>query len=389
MYISKEIKWSALGLFYLLLVGCSTKNQPEKSQSALPDNVCHINLSGEKIDELCKASSIADTVIYVPLETNSKSIFKFPSLIEINDSFIVVSDHKRIMAFRKDGKFISQIGKSGKGPGEFTLISHYILKGDRLFITSAHKREITEYTIQGKYLGSVQQKSLLHMEICEMPNGEYAWYDWVNGNVVFFDHEWKVTDTLAVENVSKNRLDALNGSTDDQFFVRTNEQLFFKDYRNDTIWDISSKKKEPAIIFNLKEKLLPDHLQFEKFGANIPFNKMKPYQRVNFVRTDSFHLVLQRSWSPNPYLRTLFVHNRITNEIKQYKKPVIYDDITGHRNLKIFYYFNNTIISFIDYSDICKSFEEATDPKVKEFWAQLLAKVNEYDNPTLVIIKLK
>lgn len=43
----------------------------------------------------------------------------------------------------------------------------------------------------------------------------------------------------------------------------------------------------------------------------------------------------------------------------------------------------------VDYTDISGAHELATIPKEKQFWKQLLAKINENSNPMLVIIKTK
>ncbi len=361
----------------------SHQNNPQNTT----DLVCHINLPDKKSDELCTVSSIADTIIYVPLETNSKSLFGHIWLMAMNDSYIVVSDKKRIMAFQRDGKFIGQIGKTGKGPGEIGNVLNILLKSDTLFITSTGKYGITKYTIDGIYLGFIKQKfQMLHF--CEMKNGGFAWYDITHGNIVFFNNKWEIIDTLSVEgNVSKEREYYYQMNTDDQYMVQTNGQLLFKIYRNDTVWDISLKEKNPAIIFDLKTKLLPDHLRVEN-AKDLFLKKAKPYQRVNFMQTDSFVFILQRGWaSSNPTL--FFVYNRATKEIKQYRKPVIYDDISGNIELPLFFYFDNTIISLMDYNDIIGAFEKATTSKVKEFWAQQLTRVKENDNLTLVIIKTK
>jgi len=390
------LKLSAFTFLLGLIMSCSKTYKSNNQNTA--DNVLHINLPDKKSDELCKVSSIADTIIYVPLETNSKSFFGYLRSIAMNESYIVVNDRKRIMAFQRNGKFIGQVGKEGKGPGEFIGINGLLLKGDTLYVMSLGK-ELTKYTINCKtgciYHGSVAviQESYKMRHLCELPNRGYVWYDKTYGNVVYFNNNWEISDTLSVENnVSKRRMIRPSSSTDDQYLIKTNNQLLFKDYRNDTIWDISSKEKNPAIIFNLKEKLLPDHLQIENFDVGkvkVLNEKMKPYQRINIMPTDSFVFILQRSWTDVSKPPLFFVHNRAIKETTQYKRPVIYDDISGNIELPLFFYFDNTIFSLVDYFDIKDEYEKATEPKVKEFWAKQLKGAKEDDNLTLVIIKTK
>jgi len=389
---SPNLRLTILGLSLILVMSCSKTNKSNNQNTA--DNVLHINLPDKISDELCKASSIADTIIYVPLETNSKSIFGYPWLMAMNDSCIVLSDKKRIMAFQRNGKFIGQVGKEGKGPGEFIHINGLLLKDDTLYIASLGKKELSKYTIDCKtgciYHGgiAVKQDSYYMRHLCELPNGGYAWYDKTNGNVVYFNEKWKIIDTLSVENnVSKKREFRSQSSTDDQYLIKNNNQLLFKDYKNDTIWDISSKEKKPAIIINTKEKLLPDHLQVE-YTHELFMEKAKNYYRLNFMQTDSSVFIIQRNWAGFSKL-SFFVYNMVNKETKQYRKPVIYDDISGNTELPLFFYFDNTVFSFVDYFDIKDEYEKATSPKVKEFWAKQLKGAKEDDNSTMVIIKTK
>lgn len=374
------------------MLSCSPKNQSDHQKSK-PCNAYHINLQDEKSDELLSASSISDTVIYVPLETNNKSIFSYPWLIGMNDSYIVLSDKERILAFQRNGKFITEIGKKGKGPGEFLKISGLLLKADTVFIASLGKKALLKYTVKGEYLGAVAEKHDAYYlkHLCKIPDSGYAWYDWMNGNIVYFDDNWKITDTLSVErNVSSRRQLRPSSASDDQYLIKSNGRVLFKDYKNDTIYEISSREKTPAIIFNLKEKLLPDNLQVENFDVgNVPDERIKPFQRINILETDSFVFVLQRSWIDTSQKPLFFVHNRSTKKTVQYTKPVIYDDIHGGMELPLFFYFDNTIISMVDYTDISGAYELATIPKEKQFWKQLLTNINENSNPILVIIKAK
>ena len=380
---------------FLLLLLCSCANeikQPDKQQKPTVDNVLHINLPDKVSDDICNVSDIADTIIYVPLETNSKSIFGDPRLIAMDDHSIIISDKKRIMAFKINGKFITQIGKTGNGPGEFNSVFNFLLIKDTIFITSVGKYGITKYTVDGKYIGFIRQKSQM-VHFSELPNEGYTWYDRRNGNVVFFNDKWEITDTLPIEyDVSKKRLKYGGSATDDYYFFKTNNQLLFTYYRNDTIWDISCKKKEPAIIFNLKEKLLPYRLQPEFiYGMDRKeiLHKLRPYHRLNIMPTDSFVYVFTRSYDASQFNTFHFyVYNKSNSEIKGYKKQLIYDDIFGIK-LQIVYYSDNTIFSFVNYSMMKNAYKKATEQKVKEFWAQKLKGAKEDDNLTLVIVKTK
>lgn len=75
-----------------------------------------------------KLSDIASKIDYVFLEqSNNNSYFSNPSKIKISNKWIVVWDNivKKLYLFNKDGKFISNISKKGKGPGEYISIRDF------------------------------------------------------------------------------------------------------------------------------------------------------------------------------------------------------------------------------------------------------------------------
>lgn len=379
-------------LISTFLVSCSnSKSHSKNGEPASPykNMVDHVNLPETKVDELCKASAIADTVIYVPLETNAQSLFGNIWLLAMNDSVIVVSDRSKILAFQRNGKFIGRIGKQGKGPGEFLSITNFLLKSDTLFITSTGKKGITKYTIDGKYLEFIKLGSQIR-QFEELNNGGYASWDYQQGSILFYNENWEITDTMSIEKTSKNRQIFAPSANDDQYLVKTNTALLYNNYRNDTIFEINPKQKKPAIIFNLGKKLLPDHLQVEYTGKSFA-ERARPYQRVNFMQTDSFIFVIQRSWvtdssSPRP---SFFVYNRNTKETKQYRAAAIYDDITGEIPFGIFFYFDNKVVGIVNYEQIKAAKEEASTAKAKEFWKQHFKNANENANYMIAIVNIK
>lgn len=69
-------------------------------------------------------SSIGSSVEYIALESSPESYFSVRRQISLSENYILVADKQlnRVLLFNRDGKFLRQIGKSGKGPGEFPKI---------------------------------------------------------------------------------------------------------------------------------------------------------------------------------------------------------------------------------------------------------------------------
>lgn len=386
-YLFYCLEKAAILFLVLVTVSCTRPADSLNDKEDTTMEAYHIDLPDKIEDKFCKASSFADTVVYVTLETTKASLLGDIRLIAMDESHIVVSDKKRILVFDQDGKFITQIGQPGSGPGEFSLIFNFVLKGDTLFISSFGKNGIDKYGIDGTYLRFIEQKFRM-FHFCAIEDG-YAWYDWMYGHVVYFDENWKVTDTLLVEHhVSKNRQNYGAVSTDDIYLNKTNGNLLFYNYLTDTVWDITTKEKQPAIVFNLNEKLLPETLFPENYHDYDAWKeKSSQYLRVNFMQTDSFTFILQRPWARS--LSSFFVYSRKTSDIKKYELSVIYDDISGHRPVIIWTCIDNSIIAVLNYGSLQDGYNKADSPTVKKFWAQLLENVKENDNQVLAIFKVK
>ncbi|MCG8309682.1 MAG: 6-bladed beta-propeller, partial [Cytophagales bacterium] len=129
---------------FFFLLGCSTKDKKQVQKPVDSDKkeataLLRLPKMGEN---MLTTSEFADTVLYIPLETNSQSLFKKISQIQlINDNILISSTH-RLLLFTKKGKFIRQIGKKGKGPGEYLLIFDFVAISDTIFISSSGKRSL-------------------------------------------------------------------------------------------------------------------------------------------------------------------------------------------------------------------------------------------------------
>ena len=227
--------------------------------------------------------------------------------------------------------------------------------------------------------------------ICSLPTGEFASYDRVHGTIVYYDNSWRTTKAINIEyNISPKRALYMGGSTTDRFFFSEKDRTLFTTYRNDTIWDITSKVATPAYIFNLKDKLLPDSKQVEY--SNGDFKKLAAntanYQKLDMFPIDSKNLLLQRSWSNKK--SSLYLHNKKDNAIIKYENTNIYDDLTGGIYLDPSISINNKIICITDAIEILKEIQK-TNQKINtiqytKFKAQI-ANLTEEDNPVIVILK--
>jgi hypothetical protein len=135
---------------------------------------------------------------------------------------------------------------------------------------------------------------------------------------------------------------------------------------------------------------LPYELQYENIRDNeIYENKARPYQRVNFMQTDSFLFILQRSWTDTKTPQQFYTYNRNTSDLKQYSYPYIQEDMVINTILPISFFTNNRIISVIFNGQILKAYEKASSTGAKPLWPEHLLKEKDIYSPVIAIINTK
>jgi len=101
-------------------------------------------------------SEIVESVDCIFLETNDNCLVSKVQLVRSSDEYIFITDMpgRRLLQFRKDGSFVKQIGSKGRGPKEYTYISTFSVneKLKKIFVASGSK--LLCYDFDGKYINS-------------------------------------------------------------------------------------------------------------------------------------------------------------------------------------------------------------------------------------------
>ena len=118
-------------------------------------------------------SNVTDSIRYIALETTDNCLISNIIQIKTDDGILVIRDDMNVYVFQDDGKFISQIGKKGQAPDEYTNIIDFYLnrKDKRIVLIDNMKSKSIMYSYTGKYLGSTDvDKSFFDLNFCEMNN---------------------------------------------------------------------------------------------------------------------------------------------------------------------------------------------------------------------------
>ncbi|QIA06551.1 6-bladed beta-propeller [Draconibacterium halophilum] len=147
----------------VLVIVLFTQCQPREkgSQARL------ITVNGSEVID-CNISEVTDTIDLplseiitecevIPLETNEKSLFESVYHIGISKNYIAIHSRGQypIKLFNREGKFIRDIGKIGRGPGEFNSLYGIQLDeaASKVYLTPfANARELIVYSLDNENL---------------------------------------------------------------------------------------------------------------------------------------------------------------------------------------------------------------------------------------------
>ncbi|MFW5879560.1 MAG: 6-bladed beta-propeller [bacterium] len=383
-------------LVLMFFISCSYNNpkvhHDESLKTKHKNTIVKINLP-QKGEKQLNTSEFADTILYIPLETKPQSLIRRIIQVQIIEDKILMNCFDKMLLFSNTGKFIRQIGKNGKGPGEYLIIFNFNIINDTILISTTGKRSILKYTLEGKYLGEQQTKSQFSRWTIT-PTNEFVVHDYIHEKLIFYNQFFKVSDTINIQSdIHKNRGRYGWWDTWDTFFQYGNGKLYFTNYLSDTIWNISSGKKEVGYILNIKNKLLPNEYQVEYFdGDEKKFRqKAAPFQKVNLFETPSYLFLFQKGWVEN-MINSIYLHDFDKNYTRKFEGPFIVDDIISGGNQKLIPRFttNDCIIATINpihLKEDLKSFS-AKDAK-SAAWLEQMKTVKEEDNQILVIIPVR
>lgn len=112
---------------FFLLIGCGKKEQ-------VAENVLSIN--PQEADPSILLSELVDTVTYIRLETNEKSIMAYTREIIIKNKYIYAVDRdlKAVFVFDMKGNFVSKLNKYGSGPDEYGMLYQVLVDDDEEYI---------------------------------------------------------------------------------------------------------------------------------------------------------------------------------------------------------------------------------------------------------------
>lgn len=183
----------------IIFSSCTGMHSPKNIKEDIQrDSIAYIvDIAGnlDKRDEL-PLSRLADELEYIPLETSDHSLLGNDNNIALTDSFIFVSDPQKLLKFDRSGKFISQIGANGRGPGEYVYIYDIETDNEMGYVYVLAYPNMLIYKTSGAFLRSFRLRfKTAHFILTE--RNQLVFYPINQPSLIEArDFSWYVTDTL-------------------------------------------------------------------------------------------------------------------------------------------------------------------------------------------------
>lgn len=380
-------------LITLIAIAClnSCNFQPTGSHAKL------IDINGQKLID-CNISEVTDTINLklselvkncelIPLETNDSSLYKRAWHIGISDNYLAIHSRGQmpIKLFNRQGKFIRNIGKVGRGPGEFGTLYDIQLDetANKLYLLPfARANKIIVYSLDNEILPAIplayqQTKFKAHVD---------------NGTLTVLSMPFKVKDQRTIPLAYQQTLDGkiiqeyrgsehllINPINADGQFVGFNNEI--SSSFNTNSFDVFTLKfggKQYDTLYHYNPKLNELHPRYVA-----TFNEEKqPYW--SYELKNHFYTII----FGDKYKGSKVIVDKKTLKSDFFK---IENDFWGGLEMKSFYMSNNGyFVCSMLAVDLKTEFENILaggdiDPKTKNKIEKLQKQIDENDNEILFI----
>lgn len=372
-----------------------------KSNKDAESGVYHINYEECLANErTLRLSEIADTIEYLELKTPDDLIITFVINVIPVEDFILVHCRDGLFKFKRNGDFVTRVGRGGQGPGEHIRTYAVDVDRERKEIIHTDIEQVLFYDYDGNFLRSLKSDAHLRMAFSD----SVIW----GGNQeihIMKDKLYAMSrdlDTLLTlpNPVYKER--SLNEgvmSSVTKFqteFYHYGDDLFYKGYlSNDTIFKLSGLAHAPYAVFDMGKYKLPHDYEawysfkdFEAHGSNYwgVYSVCENDENMFFASVRCSAIPGDREFRDEDYYKH-FLYDKERRE-GYYIKDKILDDISGGPGFWPRWIFDGYYVTAVEWYDLSEEIKaggyELSDAAKAQF-----ATFDYGTNPVLIMCKMK
>jgi len=199
-----------------------------------------------------KISDIADSIVYIYLETDTDFLIREIRQLEIfHDRIFIRDGTENLFVFTGTGEYLKKIGTHGKGPGEYIHIHEFSVDTARKIVYILDDNRITGYDYQGCFTGyEIQARNYEsfyyydRLMYCYTPPELLAYNDNRANKLEVLNVEGKIINRFLPSFAKKGAMFITPG----QFYV-VDGQLRFLDSDENVFYELSDQILSKRFIF--------------------------------------------------------------------------------------------------------------------------------------------
>ncbi|HPM03648.1 MAG TPA: 6-bladed beta-propeller [Candidatus Cloacimonadota bacterium] len=185
-------------------------------------------------------------IIKIDLETSKNCLIGNIRDLKVIDSDLYIiqntSGINSLLRFNQDGRFLNEIGKYGRGPGEFLDIRDFNVDNNIIEVLS--NTDILQYTIEGNFIKNVFKTSYPGVGFFKQKSNYFVFHSVMKPYMLT---KYSPEGEMEKQYYPNNYIDAV--SENDKVVLFDNEVSLFCSVR-DTIYTINNDEIAPKVIIN-------------------------------------------------------------------------------------------------------------------------------------------
>lgn len=326
-------------------------------------------ITGEK---LAPITDLTQDIGVIPLETTDESYIESIYRISLhNENIFVTNIRRNLLEFNSNGKFKQQIGRIGRGPGEYSNIIYHEINRENDEILLMGTGILNIYSKDGEFKHNLEPAN--HLQV----------YTVANNHIFYMAHAnygERVVDLVEIRNMKNEFITGIKnrapGGNMAYFPIITsdNDGVYYKEELSDTLYRIDpvSLDVNPVGVIDFGERGFTHEVfnydSMEKWGDLYRLERF-------WVNDDYFIFSLQKELI-EPQFRSFVYH------IKDEK---FYELKIGEIPLSLMDYYDNEIVAYAEAVTICSNLDTINDDNILETFSV----VNEDSNPVIFKIRLQ
>jgi len=405
-------------LFSLICLSCSSQASKDKiskenieveeyKYASMKDGILHLDLDkSRKHPREVKLSEICDSLIYIPLETKKGCLIKFINDVQIDGDDIFVQDRGSLYHFDINGKFLGQLGKAGRGPGEYVCGGFCIDNvNKRVYAIANFRHRIYKFDYNQRLISSKLKSTQVLSRMCfNTKNNSIAassWYMfWHNKNSHYpmlteIDCQKNIETTLQSKYFPSNFfVDNSNAkfNTIGSNVYCYEDQIFFQEIANDTVFYKDRNVLNTHIILNNKDFVPPFVSTIDFSSKALKAGGFGKFFYSKVVGESPRYVFCGGYWAIYSFIYDKKRKELICNKIKGTDSPQIVNDFDGVLDFKRSKVRSNRYLATYFQAERLIELAENISAN-KSIYTQKLGSIRENiteeSNPIIVIGRLK